>query len=157
MTLAGKKALVTGAGVRLGRAIAVALAEEGADVAVHHHRSSEGAEETVEAIVALGRKSFALRADLTSPREAKTLFDEIDGRFGGRLDVLVNNAGIFEKIAAESIDDARWTRMFAVNVEAAFRCANLARPRLIEAGGGSIVNVTDIAADRPWKGYAHYC
>lgn len=157
MILEGKRALVTGGGVRLGRAIAIALAGEGADIAVHHHHSSEGAEETVEAITGLGRKAFALRGDLTSAREAAGVFEELDERFGGKLDVLVNSAGIFEKIAAEQIDDAHWSRMFAVNVESAFRCAKLARPRMIEAGGGSIVNVTDIAADRPWKGYAHYC
>ena len=155
--LAGKRALVTGGGVRLGRAIALALAEAGAHVAVHHHRSVAGAKEVVAKITASHRDAFSVRADLSQPADVKRLFEQLDATFSGKLDVLVNSAGVFEEIAAEDLTLDRWQRMFAVNVESAFGCAQAARPRMLAAGGGAIVNVTDIAAHRPWRGHAHYC
>lgn len=154
--LAGKSALVTGAGIRLGRAIALALAGAGANVAVHHHRSEDGAAEVERSIRALGRDAFAVRADLSDEAQVARMFEKIDERFAG-LDLLVNAAGIFERVAAENITGAQWTRMFRINVESALHCSIAARSRMLARGGGAIVNVTDIAAERPWRGYAHYC
>ena len=157
MKLSGKRALVTGAGVRVGRAIALALADAGAAVAVHHHRSVAGAQQVVAKIAATGRDAFAVRADLALPDEVERMFEQLDARFDGKLDVLVNSAGIFEKVELAQLPLDRWQRMFAVNVESALLCAQAARPRMVAAGSGSIVNVTDISAERPWRGYAHYC
>ncbi len=155
--IGGMRALVTGAGVRLGRAIALRLADGGASVAVHHHVSAAAAADTVASIRERGGSAFAVQADLADADAIGAMFAAVDAEFGGGLDLLVNNAGIFEKIPAEAIGPARWRRMFAVNVDAAFLCSIAARPRLLAAGGGSIVNVTDIAGERPWAGYAHYC
>lgn len=155
--LAGKRALVTGAGVRLGRAIALALSEAGAAVAVHHHASADEAGRVVTAITGSGKEAFAVRADLSQPAEVESMFAQVDARFGGRLDVLVNSAGIFERVAASELSPERWRRMFAVNVESAMWCSQHARSRMLAGGSGAIVNVTDISAERPWRGYAHYC
>ena len=159
ITLAGKKALVTGGGVRVGRAIALALADAGASVAVHHHRSVAGAQQVVAKITAASRDAFSVRADLTQPDDVERMFEQVDAKFGGTLDVLVNSAGIMERVAAEDLTAERWQRMFALNLEAPMWCSRAARTRMLANAkkGGSIVNVTDISADRPWRGYAHYC
>lgn len=157
--LAGKKALVTGAGVRLGRAIALALAEAGAWVAVHHHRSNAGAQQVVARIVEGKRDAFAVRADLSQPDDVERMFEQVDAKFEGTLDILVNSAGIMERADAADITPERWQRLFALNVESALWCAQHARTRMLANAtpGGAIVNVTDISAARPWRGYAHYC
>lgn len=157
--LAGKKALVTGAGVRLGKAIALALADAGAWVAVHHHRSVAGAQQVVAKITAGSRDAFSVRADLSQPEDVERMFEQVDAKFDGKIDILVNSAGIMEKIDAADLTPERWQRMFAVNVESALLCSQQARTRMLANAkpGGSIVNVTDISAERPWRGYAHYC
>lgn len=157
--LRGKTALVTGAGVRLGKAIALALADAGASVAVHHHQSVAGAQQVVAKITASGRDAFSVRGDLSQPDDVQRMFEQVDAKFGGRLDILVNSAGVMEKIAAIDLTPERWQRMFAINVESALLCSQAARPRMLAntTPGGSIVNVTDISAERPWRGYTHYC
>lgn len=160
--LAGKTALVTGGGVRVGKAIAIALAEAGASVAVHHHRSVAAAQQVVAHITGASsgsREAFAVRADLTEAGEVERMFEQLDVKFGGTLDVLVNSAGIMERVAAADLVPERWQRMFALNVEAPLWCAQAARMRMLANAtpGGSIVNIADISAERPWRGYAHYC
>lgn len=155
--LQGKRALVTGAGVRLGRAIALALAGAGARVAIHHHRSAEGARRVEAELRALGGAAFTVQADLTREDEVARMFERVDEVFEGRLDVLVNNAGVFERVDLAGMTVERWTRMFQVNVQSTLSCSLLARARMLAAGGGAIVNVADIASERPWRGYAHYC
>ncbi len=154
--LEGKRALVTGAGTRLGKAIALALGEAGCTVAVHHHTSVAGAQQTVAKLTKQGRDAFAIRADLTAREDCEKMFEELDAKFDGKLDVLVNSAGIFEKTPIEEITPSRWQWIFQVNVEAALWCAQLAHVRM-KKKGGSIVNVVDVSAERPWAGYAHYC
>lgn len=155
--LEGKRALVTGGGTRLGRAIALALGEAGCAVAVHHHTSVAGAQQVVSKITASGRDAFAVRADLSAYDDCERMFEAVDAKFEGKLDILVSSAGIFEKTPVEEITPSRWQWMFQVNVEAALWCGQLARTRMQKTGGGSIVNVVDVSAERPWAGYAHYC
>ena len=150
--LEGKVALVTGGGIRLGRAIALALAEAGASVAVH---AASSAKEAREVARLAGGDARAFTADLREPEQIARLFDEVDDAFG-RLDLLVNNAGVFEKLPAADLTLERWRRMFSINVEAALLCSQAARLRMLPNGGGAIVNLADIAAARPWRGYAHY-
>lgn len=140
--------------MRVGRAIAVALGDAGYAVAVHHFGSGS---EAKEAAKKLGDGSFTVRADLGEPEEVERMFSVVEDRFEGRLDLLVNSAGIFQRAPAADLTPAMWRRMFAINVEGAMWCAQAARPLLLAAGGGAIVNVTDISAERPWRGYAHYC
>jgi pteridine reductase len=151
-------ALVTGAGRRLGAALAVALGEAGYDVAVHHGRSAEGAGRTAERIRALGRAAETFGADLRDRAAIERLFRDVDARFG-RLDCLVNSAAVFPLAPWEDLTAGIWDEVLAVNLTAPFLCAKAAAPRLRESGSGRIVNVLDLGAfeawiDRPANGVA---
>lgn len=154
--LAGKVALVTGAGIRLGRAIALALGRAGADVAVHFHSSGEAARETAAALGGLGVRSTLVQADQADPGEVRRMFGEVDAALGG-LDVLVNSAGILERRYLEDIDDAAWRRMIDIDLSGPFYACREAAPRFDRRGGGAIVNVVDVAVELPWPAHAHYC
>jgi 3-oxoacyl-[acyl-carrier protein] reductase len=145
--LAGSAWLVTGGGTGLGRAIALAAARGGADVAVNYRASRAEAEETAAAIRALGARAAVVAGDVASEGEA-VVARAADAL--GRLDVLVNNAGTtvfvpFADLAAIGEDD--WDRIFAVNVKAAFLCARAAAARMRE--GGAVLNVASVAGLRP--------
>jgi pteridine reductase len=145
---------VTGAGVRVGRAIAEELGRAGARVAVHYARSARGAGAAVAAIAAGGGRARAFPADLTVPGVAAALIEEVVA-WSGRLDVLVCSAATFSRIPFEEIDDRSWREVFALNLEAPFRLAQAAAPHL-RRRRGVIVNILDVAAFHAWKGYAHY-
>src|SRR5262245_9729088 len=119
--LSGKVALVTGAGKRLGRAVALRLAEEGADVVVHYRTSQVEAQEAVEAIEKLGRRAVAIGADLGTVAEIKRLFDEA-GKHFGRLDILVNSAANFLPASMISTTDQIWDAALDTNLRAPFFC-----------------------------------
>lgn len=154
--LSGRVALVTGAGRRLGRAIAEALAGEGADVIVHYGRSSEGADETVRAIRQSGCSGWAMGADLSDLSAIGELFDRIESEVGG-LDILVNSAARFDSATFDDVGPEDWERSLSVNLRAPFfasqRAARLMRGRS-EAWTGAIVNMTDLSGRSPWKGFS---
>lgn len=144
--LNGSRALVTGAGHGIGRAIAVALAEAGADVAVHYHSSADEAAKTVAAIEELGRRAKAFRADATVSGEVDALVEEATGFLGG-LDVLVCNAGHLigrEKIAAMS--DDHFDQVISVNLTSTFRTVRAALPHLTQSSAGRIITMSSLAA-----------
>jgi pteridine reductase len=147
----GKRALVTGAGRRIGQAIAVALAEAGAEVALHHHTSAREAEEVAERCPG----SVVLGADLRSASEAEALAVETARRLGG-LDIVVNSAAIFERTPLESIDEAAWDRHIDTNLKGPFFLARKSGQIMRERGAGVIVNVTDWAISRPYPAYLPY-
>jgi pteridine reductase len=154
--LSGKVALVTGAGRRLGRAIAAGLARKGAHVAVHYHRTADGAAEAVEEFRRWGLRSRAFAADLRDPGQVDRLFEEVEAEFGG-LDVLVNNAGVLRRRPVLEITPDEWDDVFAVNLRAPFLCAQRAARLMRKRGGGKIVNLADLAAFQAWPSYAHHC
>ncbi|WP_327436309.1 SDR family oxidoreductase [Streptomyces sp. NBC_01201] len=144
--LNGSRALVTGAGHGIGRAIAVALAEAGADVAVHYNSSADEAARTVSAVEALGRRAKAFRADVTVTGEVDLLVEEATGFLGG-LDVLVCNAGHLigrEKIAEMS--DDHFERVLSTNLTSAFRTVRAALPYLTQSSAGRIITMSSLAA-----------
>ncbi len=165
MKLDGCVSLVTGAGHRLGRAIALALARAGSGVVVHYRRSREESEATAGDIRALGRECVTIQADLARPSEIESLFLGVAERFG-RLDVLVNNAASFERRPFDEISLEEWDRVMAVNLRAPFLCSQHAsrlmrgveRPMSDGEPGapGLIVNLGDLSGLRPWVGYAHH-
>lgn len=147
-------ALVTGAGIRLGRAIAEALAQAGYDLHLHANRSREAVDEVARACRALGRQATVHTADLSDPAARAAVAGEVSAG-APALDVLVHNAGLFEKLAFEDIGLEAYRRMQAVNVEAPFFLSQALLPNLRRASG-SIVHLTDIGGERPIAGYAHY-
>jgi NAD(P)-dependent dehydrogenase (short-subunit alcohol dehydrogenase family) len=152
--LTGRVALVTGGAVRVGRAIALALARDGADVAIGYLRSTAEATRTVREIEALGVRAVAFRADLAKPDEARRLVTRAVRQLG-RLDLLVNNAAIFFRTPFLTTTPAQFDRVIAVNLRAAFFCAQAAA-RVMGRRGGRIVNIADVGAVRAWPGYVPY-
>jgi NAD(P)-dependent dehydrogenase (short-subunit alcohol dehydrogenase family) len=150
--LAGKVILVTGAAKRIGRGIALRLAEEGARVAVHYHRSEAEARRTASECG--GGALF--QANLESVDEIQRMFGELHDRLG-RLDGLVNNAGRFARRDPVEITETDWDFIHAVNLKAVFFCCQSAARLMRETGGGRIVNISSLGGIRPWAEHAHYC
>ena len=153
--LAGQTALVTGAAKRLGRSIALALADAGADVAITYRASVDEARETVAEFQGLGVTASMHHCHLERPEEilaAVTATVDIHGR----LDLLVNNAGRFNAAPLESIPVTEWDAMFAANTRGPFLMAQAAFPHLKEAKG-RIINIGSLGGMAPWATHGHYC
>jgi pteridine reductase len=150
-SLEGKVALVTGAGKRLGRAVALRLAEEGSDVVVHYRNSQREAEDAVKEIEKLGQRAVAIGADLSGVAEAKRLIDEA-GKHFGRLDILVNSAANFLPASVISTTEQIWDAALDTNLRAPFFCAQAAAPWLRRTQG-VIINFADTGGLLGWPGY----
>jgi pteridine reductase len=150
-TRTNRVALVTGGARRVGRAIALALAGRGIDIALHHSASPEAAEETAKAIRALGADVRVFPADLREPATPAALVQEVHAAFG-RLDVLVNSAAIMPRTPLGTVTVEQWDEVMALNVRAPFFCAQAAAPLLPDTGG-VIINIADLAAFETWPQY----
>jgi 3-oxoacyl-[acyl-carrier protein] reductase/pteridine reductase len=155
-SLDGKIALVTGAGKRIGRSIALRLASDGADVVVNYRSSREEAESVVREIEAMGRRAAAIQADVARRADVHKMFAEIENRFG-RLDILVNNAGIFFAAKFEELTEAQWDEILNANLKSQFLCAQAAAPLMKRQGRGRIINISSLGGLLAWPGYTHYC
>ncbi len=153
--LAGKVVLITGAAKRIGRAIALTLAESGADVAITYLDSEREAEATVRALAEYDVDAFAVRCDLRDPESIEQTITSVIEEFG-HLDVLVNNAGLFQSEALEKISVEQWDTMFATNTRAPFLMAKVAYPYL-RAATGRIINIGSLGGLHPWATHGHYC
>jgi glucose 1-dehydrogenase len=151
--LSGKRALVTGAGMGIGQGIAVELARRGADVAVHYAHTEP--DETVREIEGSGRKAPAVQGDLSRVAECERVVEEAADSLGG-LDVLVNNAGVTRALDFLETDEATYDEVFDLNMKGYFFCARKAVPHMLEAGGGSIVNITSIHGHAGFPRHAAY-
>jgi pteridine reductase len=149
--LEGKVALITGAGKRLGRAVALRLAEEGMDVAVHYGKSAKDAAEVVGKIEEMGRKSVAIRADLRNVEEIRRMLLEVGNELG-RLDVLVNSAANFLPGSMISTTEEVWDASLDTNVKAPFFVAQAAAP-MLRRSKGAIVNFADTGGVLGWPGF----
>ena len=153
--LEGKTVLVTGAAKRIGRAIALALAERGANVAITYLDSQIEAEQTVRELAAHDVDALAVRCDLSDPESIEQTIASAIDEFG-QLDLLVNNAGIFSSEALEKIPVEAWDAMFTTNTRAPFLMAKAAHPHL-RAARGRILNIGSLGGLHPWATHAHYC
>ena len=155
--LDGRRALVTGANSGIGQAIALALADAGADVAINYVTHPEAADAVVAQVVAMGRRSIALHADVSNEADVEAMFQQLDAQWGG-LDVLVNCAGIDgQRALAQDAKMADWRRVLEVNLFGAFDCARHALARLLPQGRGVILNISSVHEVIPWSGYSAYC
>lgn len=140
--LDGKTALVTGASVGLGQAMAVALAEAGADVACHCHFDGE-ADSTVSAIEKTGRRAKAFSGDMSDKNVPKNLAEKVFNEFG-KIDILINNAGMIRRAPAVDFSEEDWSTVLEVNLSSIFRLSQAVAKKMIESGGGKIVNIASL-------------
>ena len=155
MMLEGKRVLVTGGGRRIGRALALACAREGADVAITYLHSADSAEQTVRDIAALDREALAIRADVRDAVSVRAACDEILTTLGG-LDVLINNAASYHSADLAAVSVEAWDDMFATNTRGPLLVAQACLPALRQSHG-HIVNIGSLGGIRPWAEHAHYC
>jgi NAD(P)-dependent dehydrogenase (short-subunit alcohol dehydrogenase family) len=151
-SLDGRVILITGAAKRIGRGIALRMAQEGARVAIHYH----GSEKEARATAAECGNAPVFQANLESVAEIERLFTEVEHHFG-RIDGLVNNAARFTRIDPLKITEADWDFIHDVNLKATFFCCQQAARRMIPGDGGRIVNLSSLGGLRPWAEHAHYC
>jgi pteridine reductase len=148
--LPGRVALVTGAGKRLGRHVALRLASEGADIAVHYNRSVEEAREVVSEIEKLGRHAAAFPAQLTDVAAIKALVSQVVAHFGN-FDILVNSAANFLETKFSETPESTWDASLDTNLKAPFFCSQAAAPHLAKSGHGAIINFADIGGLLGWR------
>ena len=151
LPLSGRVALVTGSAKRLGRAIALRLAEEGASLVIHYRTSGAEAQSAVAEVEKLGRQAIAIGADLNRISEIRKLFDEAGHHFG-RLDILVNSAANFLPASVISTTEEIWDASLDSNVKAPFFCAQAAAP-LLRRAKGVVINFADAGGLLGWPGY----
>jgi glucose 1-dehydrogenase len=154
--LAGKVALVTGASSGIGRAIASAMARQGASVVVNYVGKPDAANEVVNDIARDHGSAIALQADVSRQSDVRGMISQAIMKFG-RLDVLVNNAGIEKETPFLDKSEEEWDRVIAVNLKGPFLCTQLAAREMAKKGGGTIINISSVHEDLPFPGYAAYC
>ena len=153
--LEGKVALVTGAGARLGRAVAVDLAARGCDVVLHAHTSRQGAEDLARDLAASGRRAKVLTADLAQVKQTERFARDARNAFG-KVDILINSAGVFWPTPLERLNAEEFDAFTAVNLRAPYLLSAELGRWMKRSGGGVIVNLACVSAQRPWKDYVPY-
>ncbi len=154
--LAGQVALVTGAAKRIGRAIALRLASAGADVGINYSHSAGEAASVAEEIRKMGRRAATFPGDLTRQADVREMFRAVEIEFG-RLDVLVNNAGVFFAAPFAELTEEQWDFTLDTNLKSQYLCAQAALPLLRRSKRGRIVNISSIGAFQPKPDHVHYC
>lgn len=150
MDLHNKVAVVTGSAHRLGRQIALTLAEHGCHLMVHFHQAAEDAGKTTAELREIGVEAFCIQADLSQRSGILKLFDAVDKEFG-RVDVLVNSAAILRPSPLMQVDEEDWDQTISLNLKGAFFCLQAAAKRMKKQGEGSIINISDVIGHKPWN------
>jgi glucose 1-dehydrogenase len=155
MKLAGKVVLITGASTGIGRALALGMAQEGANIIVNHLRDAAGAAEVVAQIEQIGRCAREIDADVSQIHEIEMLFRQTRATFG-KLDVLVNNAGVTGWTDLFHVTEAQWNQVIDTNLKGTFFCSQQAARLMREQGGGNIINISSNCAALGVKNLAVY-
>ena len=155
MKLEGRKAVVTGASRGIGRAIAIGLAQEGADVAVNYATREAQADDVVREIEKLGQRALAVRADVSDFPDTFRMAQEVLAAFG-HVDILVNNAGINSDKTFVKMDHASWRKVLAINLDGVFNCTKVFVDSMLARGYGRIVNITSVIGQIGNFGQANY-
>jgi len=155
MLLEGKNAIVTGASLGIGSAIAIDLAENGANVAVNYRKHADEAGALAEKIIGMGRKAIAVQADVSSFEQAGSMVKKVVEEFGG-LDILICNAGVNRDSVIWKMDEEQWNTVLDIDLKGCFNYARHAAPIFKEQGHGKIVNITSINGLRGKFGQSNY-
>lgn len=153
--LEGRKALVTGASRGIGRAVALAFADEGADVAVNYRNRAEEAADVVRHIQNLGRDALAFQADVSNEEAVRAMVDQVTEALG-HIDILVNNAGFVTLAPVENMDVAMWDEMIATHLRGTFLVTRMVLPGMLERRSGRIINVSSQLGQIGREWFAHY-
>jgi NAD(P)-dependent dehydrogenase (short-subunit alcohol dehydrogenase family) len=153
--LKGKRVLITGAAKRIGRDIALEMARSGANVAITFNTSDREARRTVVDLTGFGIRAVALHCDIRDEVSVKAMVAEVRRELGG-IDILVNNAAVYETVEFEKITVKQWDNIFATNTRGAFLVARSALKEL-RNGDGRIINIGSLGGLRAWTDHAHYC
>ncbi len=153
--LARRTALVTGASRRIGASIARRLARDGANVALHFRTDENGAEQTLEAVIRENVKGVTVGGDLAEPGVCEDVWQRAEDALGP-LDIWVNNAAMFERTPLESLSSSDFERHLQVNAQVVFTSSSIAAKRMKSGVDASIVNIADVAGQRPWPAYIPY-
>lgn len=153
--LQGKIALVTGAGIGIGRGIALQLAGEGADVVVNYRSSVSEAQETAELIRAMGRRALAIQADVSEVSEIRRMAQHIRIHFGG-VDILVNNSAVDPRERFFDVTEEMWDRILDTNLKGSFFCAQECASDMAKKGYGKIINISSVHGSLTMSRYAAY-
>lgn len=150
-----KVILVTGSGGGIGSSIAAAFANAGGAVGVHYRSSRARAEQVVKQIADSGGEAASFQADLSAVQDVQKLVSDVKAHFG-RLDILINNAGIFPTSDLMGMEPGQWDAMIDANLRSVYLCTRAAADVMAEQDGGVIINITSIEANQPAAGHAHY-
>jgi NAD(P)-dependent dehydrogenase (short-subunit alcohol dehydrogenase family) len=156
LKLAGATALITGGAKRVGKGIALALARQNARVAISYQTSSREAKKTVNEIQAFGTKAVAVAADVSKAQEVDYLVRTVQKSFGS-IDILINNAAIYEETPFDKLTEKEWDRHLEINLKGTFLCARAVSEVMLKRGRGKIINLADWSGIRPYKNYLPYC
>ncbi len=157
MTLHGKVAIVTGGNTGIGKSIVLALAREGASIVIDYIANPEATEDLEKQVAALGDTAIGVEADVSKVNDLQTLVDAAVKQFG-RLDVMVNNAGIETRSSVLETTEDQYEKVLEINLKSAFFGTQLAAKQMIaQGGGGRIINITSVHEDWPMPGNAPYC
>lgn len=152
--LQGKRVLITGGARRLGRAFSLALAAAGADVVITSRTADEDAHATLRELS--GVRSQLILCDVTQPHQVTSAVAQA-AEFLGGIDILINNAGLFESTQLEDLTPEQWDSLYATNTRGPFLVAQAALPHLRASGAGKIINIGSLGGLRPWVSHGHYC
>nr|WP_231701867.1 3-oxoacyl-[acyl-carrier-protein] reductase [Crassaminicella thermophila] len=155
VNLIGKTAVVTGGSRGIGKAIALKLAELGANVVVNYTRSSDKADEVVKIIKDMGRDAIALKADVSNTEEVKNFFKEIEKKFD-TIDILVNNAGITKDTLLMKMKDEDWDKVININLKGTYNCTKAVTRKMMKQRSGKIINVASVVGVMGNAGQANY-
>src|SRR5260370_34020958 len=155
MKLTGRTALVTGGSRGIGRAIALALAEEGADVAVNYVSSESAARDVMANIAKMGRRAILAQADVSDFPDAFRMGQDVLTQFG-HLDILVNNAGINSDKTFTKMDHASWRKVLAINLDGVFNCTKVFVDQILARNYGRVVNITSVIGQIGNSGQTNY-
>lgn len=155
MKLEGRTALVTGGSRGIGRAIATALAKEGADVAINYMSNDTAAAEVVEEIQQMGRQAMTAKADVSDPYDTYRMAEAVIEKFG-HIDILVNNAGVTSDKSFINMDHSTWRKVLAINLDGVFNCTKVFIDQMVEQNYGRVVNITSVIGQIGNFGQANY-